>query len=230
MKILILEDEIRVANQLRKMVSSILVDKSISIILFSELKDAESYMVTSTIDLLLLDLNLNGEDGFEILKKFSAEPFHTIIISAYKDKALKAFEYGVLDFISKPFTTDRFKRALSRLDQNEEAKNPTKYLVIKKSVSNLIIDIKDVLYLEAQGHHTVICSKRGKEIHHKSLNKLLKLLPANFERVHKSFIVNTKYMKYINSYEGSKNDLVIVNGDKLPIGRKFYKYFKQNFV
>src|SRR5690554_5041046 len=78
------------------------------------LEDGLDYLQENDVDLLLLDLNLNGKNGFDILKKFSVHSFHTIIISAYADLAIQAFEYGVLDFVAKPYDKERFFKAMDR--------------------------------------------------------------------------------------------------------------------
>ncbi len=231
MKVLILEDEARVANQLKKLVETILKGGDYAIRVCFELEDAISLIDQEQIDLLLLDLNLNGEDGFEILKRFSAESFHTIITSSYKNKAIEAFEYGVLDFVPKPFELERMKKAFSRIEKNQVAKNPARYLVLKKSLFNQVVAIEEVYFIEAQGHHSILGLKNGrKETHHKSLGKLLKILPHHFKQVHRSFAVNTQVMEQINSFEGSKYELLLRNGFKVPIGRKFYSTFKEYFI
>ena len=231
MRILILEDEIRAAKQLQKMLFRLLGSENLSIQVHTELDEAQAYLGQNPIDLLILDLNLNGEDGFEFLKAFSAESFETIICSAYKEKAFQAFEYGVLDFLSKPLEVDRLEKALARLNRETSAKQAAKYLVIKKSLNNLILPLEDVSFLEAQEHHTLVGLKdQRKELHHKSLSKLQKLLPDNFERIHRSFVVNKDHMSEIKLFEGSKQVLILSNGVNVPIGRKYYAAFKKYFA
>lgn len=229
MKILILEDEKRVANQLKKMVSHILVEEKPEIHQCSELEEAISFIKDNKINLLLLDLNLNGVDGFELLKMFLSEPFETIVTSAYKEKAIDAFEYGVLDFVPKPFEINRLKKALLRYPDQNIVKY-VKYLVIKKSLINKTIKLEQIYYLQSQGHKTLIDLKKyEQELHHKSLGKLSKILPKNFERVHKSFIVNKDMINEFNFYEGSRYELILKNGAKVPVGRKYLHSLKSQF-
>ncbi|WWW34360.1 response regulator [Stenotrophomonas rhizophila] len=58
-------------------------------------------------DGLLLDLNLGGEDGFELLRRAVAGRYHCVVVSAHRERALQAFEHGVLDFVPKPFSRER---------------------------------------------------------------------------------------------------------------------------
>lgn len=229
--IAILEDEKRVANQLQKLVGSILNDRPHRIHLFEDLEDARQFIEHTPIDLLLLDLNLNGDNGFDLLKQVSAHSFQTIITSAYRDKALEAFEYGVLDFVPKPFQKERLEKAILRLNGEAPAPTPAKYLVIRQSLQNLVLEIEKVIYFEGKGHHTQVELADGRTyLHHKSLGKLLHILPENFVRIHKSYVVNVDHIEQLNAFEGSKYELVLHNGVKLPIGRTYYQRFKQSFI
>ena len=84
------------------------------------LQQGLGFIKEQSIDLLFLDLNLNREDGYELLEEVAAESFHTIIVSAYKDRAIRAFEYGVLDFVAKPYTEERLSLAIQRIHPRNE--------------------------------------------------------------------------------------------------------------
>lgn len=110
MNILIVEDEAILAQRIQRLVTDILVDHPLNIRLEHSLESAQMFLDKHPVDLLFLDLNLDGEDGFELLKNSTRTPFPTIIISAYKELAIDAFEYGVLDFVRKPVTTERLEK------------------------------------------------------------------------------------------------------------------------
>ena len=88
MKILIVEDEPVIAQRIARQVSTYFEHSSCIVKWVEDIDDTLDYLSDNQIDLLLLDLNLHGEDGFEVLKTLCAESFHTIIISAYSDKAI----------------------------------------------------------------------------------------------------------------------------------------------
>ena len=92
MHILIVEDEARIARRLERMCCAILGDSAASVTLAGTLSEAMALIINNPVDLLLLDLNLSGDDGFELLRQAVAGSFHTIIISAYKEQAITAFE------------------------------------------------------------------------------------------------------------------------------------------
>jgi DNA-binding NtrC family response regulator len=76
---------------------------------------ASAVLAESPIDVVLLDLNLGGVDGMALLQSQVAASFHTVVVSADIDEALRTFEYGVLDFVPKPFTEQRLEEALRRV-------------------------------------------------------------------------------------------------------------------
>lgn len=179
MKILIVEDEAKIAKYIEKLTLELLGSKATGVKIIPDLVNALYYVEEHAIDLLLLDLNLHGEDGFDILQQLVATSFHTIIISANKHRAIEAFEHGVLDFISKPFTKARLQKAFDRLNISEKyAPHPTKKLAIRSKGKIKLIDIDQVLYIKAANVYAELYLHDGtKELHDKSLDKLQMILP-----------------------------------------------------
>lgn len=230
MNILIIEDESRIARRIERMIRNILRQSITSIMMSDSLEDGLSIIKNNSIDILFLDLNLNGKDGFDILELVVAESFHTIIISAYKEKAIKAFEYGVLDFIPKPFDEDRLAKACVRITGKKSQNTGTKFLAIKKRGKRALINISDIKYIKGAGIYTEIYMNNGsKEIHNKSLENLSLLLPDSFERIHKSYLVEMNIAKEIIIEPGSKYMLALQNEERLPIGRTRYKAIQQKW-
>jgi two-component system, LytTR family, response regulator LytT len=230
MKILIVEDEALTAKRIKRLTAKIAGVENVEISLFNTLEDADLYITNTSIDLLLLDLNLNGSDGFELLKKAIAGAFHTIIISANVDKALEAFEYGVLDFIPKPFSEERLRKAFMRFEKYDDHINPpAKYLSVIKKNKLSIIKIENVLYIKGAGVYSELHLRDfSVELHNKSLSILHCILPPDFIRVHKSYIVNNNEIVHFKSHGGSKYDLLLKNGLILPVGRVYYKAIKSS--
>ncbi len=230
MRILIVEDEARIAKRIERMLRTIFGDSIIAIQTADDLEKGQKIIASGNIDLLFLDLNLNGEDGFEILKSMVAESFHTIIISAYKDKAIEAFEYGVLDFVPKPFDLERLSKACSRIKEKKEAGTVTKFLSIKKRGKRLLIPVEEIKYIKGAGIYTELYLKNGgKEVHNKSLESLQLILPDTFERIHKSFLVSMRGAKEIRVEPGSKYSLILQTEESLPIGRTRYKELQEKW-
>lgn len=183
------------------------------------LDDADDFLASHTIDVLFLDLNLQGKDGFELLKNKLCESFHTIVVSANSDRALEAFDLGVLDFVAKPFTQERVQKAVDRL-RDKTHMGTSKYLTYKHLGQAELLAIEDIHYLKAEGHYTNILTSDGQTIlHDKNLDKLLATLPQHFIRIHRSYAVPLHHMKSIETQAGSKYWLNLHNGESLPIGR-----------
>jgi len=222
MRILIVEDERPTAEDIQAMIKQILGKKLISIHIETSLQNALDYLSEKSIDVLLLDLNLNERNGFDILKQVVTRSFHTIIISAYSDRAVEAFEYGVLDFVPKPYNLERLQTAFNRLQDNFAfSARSLKYLSIRKFGSIQIISLKDVRYFKGANVYTELHLNNGAvEIYDKSLKKIMNLLPKNYQRIHKSFIVDIGKIKRINNFGGGRYMLELEGGDTLPVSRK----------
>ncbi|MEO1049370.1 MAG: LytTR family DNA-binding domain-containing protein [Bacteroidota bacterium] len=232
MNVLIVEDESRIAKRIERMTREILGESLLSISHINTLQEALEFVENNPLDLVLLDLNLNGEDGFDLLTTAVSGSFHTIIISAYKDQAITAFEYGVLDFVPKPFNIDRLEEAFKRVITKEKAEiNRVKFLAVKKRNRIQLISIEQVLYVKGAGPYTELFLADGtKSLHDKSLEKLEQLLSPTFYRVHKSYLVKMSEIKEIIVESGSKYMAELKNGAFIPIGRTKYKDLKEKWI
>ncbi|MEM7369488.1 MAG: LytTR family DNA-binding domain-containing protein [Bacteroidota bacterium] len=232
MNILIVEDEHMIAKRLRRIISELMGDKLHSLSICSSIDEGMAFLSRQEIDLLFLDLNLNGEDGFVLLESMVAASFHTIIVSAYKEKAIQAFEYGVLDFVPKPFRSERIAQALGRSSTTPmPAQRKCKYLAVQKRGRTSLFHIQDLMYIQGAGIYSELCFKDGNiELHNKSLDKLSSLLPPEFDRIHKSYIVNNTEIRELLVQSGSKYTLILRNGSSLPVGRTRYKALKEKWA
>ena len=228
MKVLIVEDEARIAKRVERITREILGNSLQTLTHINTLQQALDYIENNTLDFVLLDLNLNGEDGFGLLTTAVSKSFHTIIISAYKDQAITAFEYGVLDFVPKPFNRDRLAQAFNRSIVKDKAEsNAAKFLAVKKRSKIQLIPIDELLYAKGAGAYSELFLKDGgKALHDKSLEKLEHLLPSPFERIHKSYIVKMTEIKEVIVESGSKYKAELKTGAVIPIGRTKYKDIK----
>ena len=220
MNVLIVEDELMVAKRLLRLTREVMGEKLSQIRHINNLDDAESYLDEHPIDLLLLDLNLNAQDGFTLLQKAVAESFQTIIVSANTDKAITAFEYGVIDFIAKPFSQERLAKAFERLSQQANTGTTTKYLSIKKQQRVEIIALKDIAFIQGAGNYSELVMVDGTmHLHEKNLDKLSQLLPAAFMRIHKSYIANLSHYHHLQNFPGSKYEITLASMEPLPVSR-----------
>jgi len=231
MRVLIVEDEPLLARRLERFCREILGERLESIRVATLFSEASARLDESPIDLLLLDLNLHGRDGMELLASSVAGSFHTIIVSANTEQALRAFEYGVIDFVPKPFSQERLAQALQRVTEREgRAACAAKFLAVRKHGKVELVAIDRVLYVEGAGAYAELVLDDGRrELHDKTLEKLHALLPPVFERIHKSYVVRMNAVKTLHAQEGSHYEVELRNGLRLPVGRTRYKELRERF-
>ena len=184
LKILIVEDESRIAKRVGRLVKEILNQKEVqyNLVVKDRLLAAMDYIQQHPIDLLLLDLNLSGRDGFELLKTVLAEAFSTIIISAYREKAIEAFEYGVLDFVPKPFDRARLELALNRmLDSTQKGENSAKFIALKKQGKIQLVPVENIRHIQGANIYSELHLNNGKkELSDKSLDYFIPIASPLF--------------------------------------------------
>jgi two-component system response regulator LytT len=231
MKILIVEDESRIAARIERMARSYFGPET-ETTKFDNIFSAVSYLNRNRVDLVLLDLNLNGESGFDVLQSVTLGPYHTIVVSAYTDQAITAFQYGVIDFVPKPFDENRLHQAFGRLSQKQVTRTTyVSYLGSRKAGTIQFVDIEKVLFIKGAGIYTELCLANGETaLCDKSLEQLMQLLPPGFIRTHKSYIVPLKNMLALQVSSGSRYQLQLKSGESLAVGRSRISYLKAQLL
>lgn len=223
MRVLIVEDVSLVADYISDLAKKHLKDSKIKVAY--TLQEAQFCITEEVFDLVFLDLNLNGKSGFQLLEYAVAASFQTIVITANREKAAIAFDYGVLDFISKPIIEERFKIAIHRfLNGQGSHREQLKYLTVKSKGLITLIKIEDIEYIQASGNYSEIHTTSNQRfLHDKNLEKLYKILPDHFIRTHRSYIVErTKIVKVIK-LGGGKYELELASGKIASLSRRVYK-------
>ncbi|HEY0157762.1 MAG TPA: LytTR family DNA-binding domain-containing protein [Thermoanaerobaculia bacterium] len=214
MNIAIVEDEAVVARRLERMVRDLVAEATINVA--TTLGAAVELLRVRSIDLLFLDLNLQGKDGFRVLEEAAAAPFQTIVVSAHHEQALRAFEYGVTDFVAKPWSEERLRMAVERA-ATREPRQRARMLVVRKGRELRTIPIASILYVRGADDYAELHLADGTvHLHEKSLAALESLLPETFLRVHRSYIANTAHAR------GLRTGALVMEDDSLvPIGRTY---------
>jgi two-component system response regulator LytT len=226
MKVVIVEDEVLATQRLARFLKEI-IGENLRMKMYRTLDEADDYLAGHETDLLLLDLNLNGRDGFELLKSSVSSSFHTIIVSANADRAIEAFEYGVIDFVAKPYSKQRIEKALDRLN-HDQRQSGTRYLTVRKFGRLELVDVSGIAFIRAAGAYSELVMQDLQEhLHDKSLNTMLGILPPDFQQVHKSYIVPLQQVKALLRHQGSRYELELHNGHKVPLGRTRYPKIKK---
>ncbi len=216
MNIAIVEDEAMVARRLERMVRAIVQHASINVA--PTLGAALELLRVRSIDLLFLDLNLQGKDGFRVLSEAAAAPCQTIVVSAHHEQALRAFEYGVTDFVAKPWSEERLRLAIDRAGAREPLQR-ARMLVVRKGRELRTIAVAEVLFVRGADDYSEIHTGGETHLHEKSLAALESLLPPSFVRVHRSYIANTARVRGLRT--APRMALVMDDDSLVPVGRVY---------
>lgn len=219
-RVLIAEDEAVVARRIARLATDVLGTTGTEFSFARNIAETRATLASFDADVLFLDLNLEGEEGFALLRDAASRSFETIVVSAHTERALEAFEYGVRDFVPKPFSRERLERALQRALHALRPTEPTRYLGVRRHGSTEFLSVEQVMFVRGAGTQSELVLRNDTHVRHtKLLDRLETSLPPYFERIHKSFIVNMREVVRLETREGSRYAVVLTNGTKLPVGR-----------
>jgi two-component system, LytTR family, response regulator len=183
--------------------------------------EAMELLNKTDIDLIILDINmphLSGIDMLRTLKKYPA----VIITSAYPDFALEGYELSVTDYLLKPFSFARFVQATEKVaargleGQPAASKDEERFIMVKSDKKLTKVFLNEILYVEAYGNYIFIHRGQDKIMSKQTLTNFETQLPAaKFVRIHKSYVVSVKAVKYLEGNE------VSVGTKKLPVGKVY---------
>ena len=172
------------------------------------------------VDLLFLDIQMPIMSGTNLLRSISRVPV-TVFTTAYPQHAAEAFDLDAADYLIKPFSFERFSRAVEKaravLLQREAAApdTPQGTLIVKADRAWVKIPFGDIRYIEGWKEYVKIFIEKEKVVTLESLNNLEATLPeSHFLRVHKSFIVAKNQVQKLED-----DELLLINGVKIPVAR-----------
>ncbi|WP_430409828.1 LytR/AlgR family response regulator transcription factor [Kordia sp.] len=187
--------------------------------------EAMEYLHEHSVDLIFLDLNMPKLKGFDFLKTLANSP-KVIVTTAYQEYALEGYELNISDYLLKPFSFERFLKAINKTVNVSaqvtatvvEKQDETHQSIFLKSQNKYVqVFTNTILYVEASGNYTKISTDSETITIREKLSDVIALLPTNdFLQVHKSFAVATKR---IHSIEGNR---IHIADHTIPIG-KLYK-------
>lgn len=187
--------------------------------------EAMEYLNEHAVDLIFLDLNMPKLKGFDFLKTLSHPP-KVIVTTAYQEYALEGYELNIADYLLKPFSFERFLKAINKTVRVTpkakatvvEKENEVSQSIFLKAQNKYVqVFTNTILYVEASGNYTKVVTASETITIREKLSDVIALLPTtNFLQVHKSFAVATNHIK---SIEGNR---IFIGEHIIPIG-KMYK-------
>lgn len=219
MNCVIVEDEIPAQKILKNFISKI---PSLQLMgTFKAAIEANTFVKNNAIDVIFLDINLPDISGIDFIKTIKNPPA-IIMTTAYPDYAVDSFELDtIIDYLVKPFSFDRFFKAVNkakdRIDSPKkitEQHGETIFLNVDKTHHKLVLN--KILFIESDRNYITVVTENQKLSYIESLKNWIEKLPKNqFIQVHKSFIVNQKYVKKIYG------NTLFIKDNKIPIGRTY---------
>jgi len=181
--------------------------------------DANRIIKNHKIDLILLDIEMPFIDGFSLMESMD-QKIEVIIISGNSDYALKAFDYGVTDFLLKPLKYDRFNNAILKVLKKQSYKGniieeDVEFLIVRSNMKKKSINIKEIKWVEALGDYIKIITDKEKVTALSTMKSISDKLPNDrFLRIHRSYIVN------LNRVEKFGCTTVEIDEHQIPMSRK----------
>lgn len=197
-------------------------------------------------DLVFLDIEMPGMNGFEVISQFEKLPFKVVFTTAYDQYALKALRLNALDYLLKPLNREDIEVALEKFQQHELLTSKDQILnlhlfhqgkmqdtiALSTQQGLLFVKIDEIMYLEASSCYTfIVMNDSVKHLASKTLSIFEEVLLDNslFFRPHKSHIVNLKFIKQYIRGEGG--ELIMKDGNNIPVSRnrkqEFLNLFKK---
>ncbi len=214
MKCIIVDDEALA----RKLLQSYAEKAGLQVLAtFPNAVEALQFLRNNSPDLMFLDINMPDLSGMELLRSLDKHPL-TIMTTAYSDYALESFELDVVDYLKKPYSFERFLKAVNKAHDRrapqETASNSIDYFFVKSEYQLVKIKYSSLKYIQGLGEYVKLHTEEKLVVSLLSLSKLIKELPSHeFIRIHKSYIIN---LSHIDAYQ---NNNVSIGDIEIPVGQ-----------
>lgn len=201
---------------------------------------ARDWLANNTVDVIFLDINMPGENGFQLLSSLPAHNFKVVFVTAHNEYSLQAIKANALDYILKPVSIDGLQAAVEKIKltvdsyalaeqnlqmlkhllQTVNSKAPPKKIALPQLGGISFIEVDDMVSLQADSNYTVIhMNTMQKLVISKTLKEFEELLdPTQFARIHKSYIVNLRYIKEYSTTDGGI--VKMTDGNQWSISRR----------
>ncbi len=183
--------------------------------------EAIVYMKTHPVDLVFLDIQMEQFTGLQFIEALQYRP-KIVIVSAYGQYAVHGFDQNVTDYLLKPYSFERFLKAVDKVQTEMQVKIAKNYMFVKTEYRMERVDFADILYIEGKGAYLRIVTRQAKIMTLQSFHSMEQILPSDlFVRVHKSYVVA------INKIESIERNVIIIGNERIPVGKNYQKSFYQ---
>jgi len=153
------------------------------------------------IDIIFLDINMPGLSGISFARSLKVSPL-IVFTTAYPEYAVEGFELDATDYLVKPYSFERFlkavNRAMERLQENKSSEPEQGKILVKADKKLYALSFSEIMVIEGQGDYIRIRTDRANLVVHDTIKNFLDSLPEDeFMRIHKSYVINLKRISYI---------------------------------
>lgn len=234
-KTIIVEDSRLARNELRELIKQ---HPEIEVIAEAENVD-QAYELINKLQpqLIFLDINMPGKDGFQLLEMLDEVPM-VVFTTAFDEYAIRSFEYNALDYLLKPINEKRFADAVEKVKtklavQTPEASlnqgllNENSQIFIKDGEKCWLVKVTDIQLCEIVGNYTRVYFNGNRPLIYKSLNQVEERLPQQiFFRANRQQIINLQYIQSVDNALSGKLAALMQNGTEVEISRRQSVLFK----
>lgn len=236
-RVVIADDEVLARQKLRQLLRD---EQDVEIVgECATANETISLVRAANPDLLFLDIRMPDMDGFDVLGALSSEPPASlpqiVFTTAYDQYAVRAFEFNAVDYLLKPFTQDRLSDSVERVRarladvaqgggaRDAEAAGAYKTRIVFKSRGRILfLPVEDIRWIGAEENYVRISTANESHLLRETMARLESTLdPELFLRVHRSAIVNLRYVKEVKNENEGESIVVLTSGEKIAMSRGY---------
>ena len=228
MRIAICDDESKICEMLNSKVKKIFPDAEI----ITYTSGKELLNDNTFPDILLLDIKMPDISGMDVASELRSRNFRNIIIfiTGEEDEVFNSFDVQPFHFLVKPVLDDKLKTVLENATKelSNRKNNQTdnyEFINIQSGTSHIRVNLSMLIYAEVYDRKTILHMKKENIEYYGQLSALEKLVGEDFFRIHRSYLVN---MRYVQRYD--RTTVRMINGDKLSLSRRLYDDFLKAYM
>jgi two-component system LytT family response regulator len=228
MKCIIIDDERKSRENLRILIEDFCENCSV-VALCQNVAEAIKAIEEHKPDIAFLDIQMQGETGFDFLEQLKKIDFEVIFTTAYSEYAIKAFKFAAIDYLLKPINIEELQKALSKVEKKvngnisprlaelvqnlKGSSNERIKLALPTNDGLIFVKVDEIIYCEASSNYTTLFMDNGtKHIVGRTLKEYDDLLTdREFFRIHNSYLIN---LNAIKKYVRGEGGYVVMNNDQ----------------
>ena len=227
-KIAICEDEARQAEYIKMLAGKWAGEKGIkaSIDMFASAENFKSALGEGEkYDILLLDIQMGGQNGIELAREIrqSGAKLPIIFITGFAEYMSEGYDVSALHYLLKPINENKLFEVLDKARKGLESEPEALSLEINRK--NLILPLRDIVYIESSLNYIVVHTEKEQHKAKMSLAEIEGRLGGGFFRCTRSYIVGLRYIRII-----TKKEIILTTGASIPLGRRLYQKINDAFI